>query len=515
MKVMNSRFYPFLVLFFLLALVGCKKDSTTEPQLTDAKVVGDYSFHAVNDVGMSYDLTVEFESNHVGHGIEKRYYSSGKLLAILRYDFSWSRQGNIVILQGVCAKVSSEGDVEANEDFNGEFEYKYGTLLPGKGFVDTYATEWIRKKKIEDVAAYVHSTVTYYTTSCSFYIEVDSSLDKAWPDQSLKYGLSFDKANYTWFGEGSGHSEYGLINQTLKTKLETLNELNEKERSGKELTEKEYYYKQRLQKLLEDYASEMKKGNTPFSLAVSMSGEIFSPTVKVHVSSEINPRYNDGGTHADEFFQDNGSDDDPVDDQTDESGIRAVDLGLSVKWASCDLGATTPEGYGDYYAWAETEVKDNYSWDTYKWGNGDNNRLTKYNNSSSYGKVDNKTVLEAADDVARVKLGSKWRMPTSNEMEELISTQNNKSYQWKWKAINGHTGWLVTYLVNNNSIFLPAAGGRSDSDLSNVGTYGYYWSSSLTTHYPICACCLCIDSGDVCMINIYRNNGFSIRPVTE
>lgn len=204
---------------------------------------------------------------------------------------------------------------------------------------------------------------------------------------------------------------------------------------------------------------------------------------------------------------------------TKEFGFAAIDMGLSVKWANANLGASTPEGYGDYYAWGETETKDNYSWGTYKWCNGDYNKLTKYNNNSSYGTVDNKTVLEVADDVAHVKLDGKWRLPTSSEVDELISTKNNASYQWEWKSMNGHNGWLVTYLVNNNSIFFPAAGDRTDMNLRNVGSYGYFWSSSLDVHNSPGSCGMYLGSESVgkhYYEYIYnRYYGVSVRPVSE
>ncbi|MBR0298105.1 MAG: Ig domain-containing protein [Bacteroidales bacterium] len=156
-----------------------------------------------------------------------------------------------------------------------------------------------------------------------------------------------------------------------------------------------------------------------------------------------------------------------------------VDLGLSVKWATRNLGASLPPDYGDYYAWGEIETKGNYSDETYKWGSWSN--VTKYNNDSYYGIVDNKTVLEAEDDVAHVKLGGNWRMPTKSEFDELITTRNNSNYKWEWKQINGHNGWMIKYLVNGQSIFLPATGEWYHTSLLWVGTDGIYWSSSLHT----------------------------------
>ena len=164
--------------------------------------------------------------------------------------------------------------------------------------------------------------------------------------------------------------------------------------------------------------------------------------------------------------------------------FAAVDMGLSVKWANMNLGATAPEEFGDYYAWGETETKSDYSWETYKWCNGTETSLTKYNTSSTYGTVDNKTVLDAEDDVAFVKLGGKWRMPTVQEIEELVATRENADYKWEWMSEEGYVGWLVTYLVNNNSLFFPRSGAMWHTSLEWVDRQGAFWSSSLYSEDP-------------------------------
>ena len=95
-----------------------------------------------------------------------------------------------------------------------------------------------------------------------------------------------------------------------------------------------------------------------------------------------------------------------------ENGYGYVDLGLSVKWATCNVGANNPEDYGDYFAWGETTTKDTYNLSTYKWCNGSYSTLTKYCNNSSYGNngfTDNKTQLELSDDAARANWGGSWR----------------------------------------------------------------------------------------------------------
>ena len=188
----------------------------------------------------------------------------------------------------------------------------------------------------------------------------------------------------------------------------------------------------------------------------------------------------------------------------------AVDMGLSVKWAGCNLGATKPEEYGDYYAWGETETKDNYDWSTYKFGNSSLGPFSKYNTNSSYGTVDNKTTLETGpdgDDVASKKLGGRWRMPTDSEWTEL-----RENCTWKWVTVNSVTGVLVISNKNGNAIFLPAAGFRLFSYLYD--DWSAYWSSSLNTDYPD-AWLVYFNSDDVSRDSYLRCYGFSVRPVSE
>ena len=197
---------------------------------------------------------------------------------------------------------------------------------------------------------------------------------------------------------------------------------------------------------------------------------------------------------------------------------EAVDLGIVVngknlKWGSFNLGATKPEEYGDYFAWGETNPKDNYSWSTYIWCNGSYDTLIKYNNTSSYGTVvDNKTVLELDDDAASKLLGGKWRMPTDDEWTALRT-----QCEWTWTTQNGVNGRLVT-ATNGNSIFLPAAGDRSGASLYNAGSGSFYWSSSLYTefpNYPYLAWGVYFDSDNVLRFSVDRYNGLSVRPVSE
>ena len=165
-----------------------------------------------------------------------------------------------------------------------------------------------------------------------------------------------------------------------------------------------------------------------------------------------------------------------------------VDLGLpsGLLWYSVNLGATSPEGYGNYYAWGETSTKSDYSWSTYAYGRG-YYQLTKYCGNSSHGLngfTDNLTTLQAADDAATVVLGRGARIPTIAEWQELVENTSSE-----WMTLNGVYCLKLT-ASNGNSLFLPAAGYWEGSEPYR-GECGYYWSSLLNTDDPANA--LCVD----------------------
>ena len=178
-----------------------------------------------------------------------------------------------------------------------------------------------------------------------------------------------------------------------------------------------------------------------------------------------------------------------------------VDLGLpsGLLWATRNVGANAPEEYGDYFAWGETQPKDVYSWDTYQYYDGGN--MTKYTGS------DGLTILLPEDDAATANWGNGWRMPTKEEWEELY--QNTTS---TWTTQNGVNGRLFT-APNGNSLFLPAAGNRRYGDLEDVGYYGYYWSSSLSTAFPRRAWYIYFLPYDRSMSDGDRGCGPSVRAV--
>ena len=181
-----------------------------------------------------------------------------------------------------------------------------------------------------------------------------------------------------------------------------------------------------------------------------------------------------------------------------------VDLGLSVKWATCNIGASSPEEYGDYFAWGETAPKDVYVWSTYKWCNGSQNTLTKYCTNKEYGAVDNKITLELEDDAAHVNWGGEWRMPTKEELEEL-----HKKCTWTPTKINGVSGREITG-PNGNKLFLPNSGYCSEGKYPGGGT-GHCWSNTSSLHR---AYCLTYSwDGNKFVAADLRSFGFTIRAV--
>lgn len=193
-----------------------------------------------------------------------------------------------------------------------------------------------------------------------------------------------------------------------------------------------------------------------------------------------------------------------------------VDLGLpsGLLWATCNLGATTPEEYGDYYAWGETTTKDVYNWSTYKYctvdADGNMQTLTKYNTSTNYGTPDHLITLQAMDDVATQVLGNGARIPTSEEWEELINNTTDE-----WMTMNGVNGRKFT-AANGNSLFLPAAGVYYYymSGICNAGSCLEYWSSSLCETHSNAALSYWASSSSHYGVGFdSRSNGKPVRPV--
>ena len=189
------------------------------------------------------------------------------------------------------------------------------------------------------------------------------------------------------------------------------------------------------------------------------------------------------------------------------NGHAYVDLGLSVRWATMNVGANAPEECGDYFAWGETQPKEEYNWSTYKWCEGNYDTQTKYCTDSYYGTVDNKTILDLEDDAANVNWGGSWRMPTKKELQELL-----EDCTWTKVVQNDHNCYMVTG-PNGNIIILPAAGVFDDTIIEVYNTMGCYWSSSVSEDSSSNAYYLYFSSEEIDWDGLERFYGLSIRPV--
>ena len=187
-----------------------------------------------------------------------------------------------------------------------------------------------------------------------------------------------------------------------------------------------------------------------------------------------------------------------------EDEVESVDLGLpsGTIWAACNLGASSPEEYGNYYAWGETKPKDKYDWDTYKFGT--ENKLTKYN------KKDGKTILDPEDDAANTVLGGKWHMPTEEQIQELIDNTTNEH-----SKLNGVYGKLLTSKINGKELFFPYSGQYSDGFVSDEDTWSLCWSSSLYEHSPNYAMLIFSDIFSNIFDHGDRYFGYSVRGVLD
>ena len=175
-------------------------------------------------------------------------------------------------------------------------------------------------------------------------------------------------------------------------------------------------------------------------------------------------------------------------------GHAYVDLGLSVKWATCNIGANKPEEYGDYFAWRETQTKSSYTPETSKtFGVMGSTAEGPY---SSY-------------DAAQAKWGGSWRLPLEKEQQELID-----NCTWTWTIRGGHNGYKVTSKKNGNSIFLPAAGGKSETTTLGEGSQGFYWNITFSNS-TFDGSGLEFEQDTIHVSYTRRFYGLTIRPVTD
>ena len=194
------------------------------------------------------------------------------------------------------------------------------------------------------------------------------------------------------------------------------------------------------------------------------------------------------------------------------NGHAYVDLGLpsGTLWATCNVGATKPESYGDYFAWGETRTKSSYDWNTYKYSEGGYDKLTKYCSNPGLGYngfSDDLIMLEPNDDAATVNWGNDWHTPTTDQCSELYDNTYVKDV-----TQNGVEGRLFT-AKNGKSLFIPNAGYRMDDEINGIGDFGGTWLNLLETKYSSEAWYLYSSSDYYSMNTNLRYYGMTVRAV--
>ncbi|MBR5573918.1 MAG: carboxypeptidase regulatory-like domain-containing protein [Paludibacteraceae bacterium] len=405
--------------------------------------------YAINEIGTSYGLTISFTTEEPTYSKPTVTTSSATYVTTSSATIGGnvtSDGGTTVTERGVCYSTSSSTPTTSNSKKTagsglGNFTVNLSNLSAGtKYYVRAYA---------------INEVGTSYGSTISFTTEEEPSYSKPTVTTSSATNVTTSSAtiggNVTSDG-GTTVTERGVCYSTSSSNPTTS---NSKKSSGSGL------------------------GNFTVNLSNLSAGTKYY--VRAYAINEIGTSY--GSTISFTTEQSSST-------SNTENGHQYVDLGLSVKWATCNVGTTKPEGYGDYFAWGETRSK-------------------SYYNSSSYSYYDNPTTLPLSADAARANWGGQWRMPTIDEFEEL---RNNCT--WKWTTQNGVNGYKVTSNSNGNYIFLPAAGYRDLGSLYGAGDYGYYWSSSAYgPNYSTTALYLYFYSTWKDRKNDYKAAGRSVRPV--
>lgn len=207
--------------------------------------------------------------------------------------------------------------------------------------------------------------------------------------------------------------------------------------------------------------------------------------------------------------------------ESDAPIIEYVDLGLSVYWANCNVGAEKPEDVGNYYSWGETAPKKQYTWSTYKYCiDNKGKKFSKYTYRKWYGIQDKKTILDLSDDAAHINMQNNWRTPTIQEFYELL-----ENCRWILENMNGVEGYRVYSTQNKNSIFIPFTGMFVDKEIIFADS-GIYWTSSLQPYADIIhrgssiAKTFCLSDKDLELEGVLsgicdRYIGLPVRPVWD
>ena len=405
--------------------------------------------YAINEIGTSYGPTISFTTEEPTYSKPTVTTSSATYVTTSSATIGGnvtSDGGTTVTERGVCYSTSSSTPTTSNSK---------KTAGSGLGNFTVNLSNLSAETKYYVRAYAINEVGTSYGSTISFITEEEPSYSKPTVTTSSATNVTTSSAtiggNVTSDG-GTTVTERGVCYSTSSSNPTTS---NSKKSSGSGL------------------------GNFTVNLSNLSAGTKYY--VRAYAINEVGTSYGSTVSFTTEEISSTNN---------TENGYQYVDLGLSVKWATCNVGASNPEEYGKYFAWGETTSK-------------------SYYNGSTYTYTDNPTTLPMSVDAARANWGGKWRMPTIDEFEEL---RNNCT--WKWTTQNGVNGYKVTSNSNGNYIFLPAAGYRDLGSLYGAGDYGYYWSSSAYgPNYSTTALYMYFYSTWKERKNDYKAAGRSVRPV--
>lgn len=534
-----DRYYVTAIVMLLsLFSISCSQedkddfDDSGSSSISKSDVVGSFYYDGYS--GPLYrELEIDFFSDNTGMATEYSYGSRNNILSVHKYVFTWKIKGSKVLLSGTSASADSDGDVGASISWSGEFEFTHGVLVPGKSFIEGYANKVFKDLKQKDISKYVSAELEYDPDNSLITVTINTNytLNYNWSGQIIKYGyVEYPTPNYKWIRTGGTSNSFTFYDSSVDIWMSSIKALYEKEKNGNYLDSEERGLRTDLINTVNNYIKKFKSGNV-WKSAIKIDDDIFELSSSYSVldskylssssnSNNNNNNNNDNDNDNDNDNNNNTDTDTDTDTEGTHNGYEYVDLGLSVKWATFNVGANSPEKYGDYYAWGETVTKTNYLWTNYKFRTkGDsyyNVKFSKYILKVGNGTVDNKKTLEPEDDVAHVKWGGRWRMPTKAEWDELHSDKCT----WTWITnFDPDFNYVRGYKVTSNKpgytdrfIFLPAAGMYDEMTLKDVGMYGYYWSSSLHTDYSYRASIFEVTTG-MYSTSTERYRGLSVRPV--
>ena len=447
--------------------------STTPEQ--DAKVFVDEEY-----VGLSPVKTDKLKSGtHTVRVMKDMYKMAEKSFTVTdgqTINATLNMSANFV---NVTINTDSQSDIYVDEEYKGKGKWT-GRLSDGSHIFEARKTNHKPSKKSMDLVLGENKTITLDApTPINGEIEINTTpMGATIYIDGKSYGETPNYISDILIGEHElkltkqGCAE---IKKTIVIKEGEAMTINEKLQTGKEISISTDQSGDKI------YVDGNYVGTSPISSNLSYgSHEIKAEREGKTVSKSINVMQSGGENSVKLAFK------------QEINGHKYVDLGLSVKWATCNVGANSPEDYGNYYAWGETTTKSTYT----------------ESNSKTYGKSMGDIKGKVQYDAARANWGGTWRLPTKAELAEL-----KENCTWQWTTQNGVKGYKVTSKVNSNYIFLPAAGYRNGTSLNFTGSYGYYWSS--TPYNDDNAYNLYFSSDRQGMNSYYRLIGLSVRPVVE